>query len=71
MSKFSHNITIYGELGRYPCTINHYKTDNGLLFDKNIDKFSEDKLNKVMHAIFHCKNVLVNVFKVRALIIYG
>ena len=43
VSKYSHNMPVYGELGRYPLAIKIKQ--NGSLLDENI-KSSEYKLNK-------------------------
>ena len=58
VSKYSHNMPVYGELGRYPLSI---KIKQRMVrYWSRILKSSEYKLNKVMYTILynlHCKNV--------------
>ena len=58
VSKYSHNMPVYGELGRYPLSI---KIKQRMVsYWTRILKSSEYKLNKVMYTILynlHCKNV--------------
>ena len=58
VSKYSHNMPVYGELGRYPLSI---KIKQRMVRHwSRILKSSEYKLNKVMYTILynlHCKNV--------------
>ena len=57
VSKYSHNMPVYGELGRYPLSI---KIKQRMVrYWSRILKSSEYKLTKVMYIIYnlHCKNV--------------
>ena len=58
VSKYSHNMPVYGELGRYPLSI---KIKQRMVrYWTRILKSSEYKLNKVMYTSLynlHCKNV--------------
>ena len=58
ISKYSHNMPVYGELGRYPLSI---KIKQRMVrYWTRILKSNEYKLNKVMYTILynlHCKNV--------------
>ena len=58
VSKYSHNMPVYGELGRYPLSI---KIKQRMVrYWTRILKGGEYKLNKVMYTILyklHCKNV--------------
>ena len=58
VSKYSHNMPVYGELGRYPLSI---KIKQRMVrYWTRILKSGEYKLNKVMYTILHnlhCKNV--------------
>ena len=82
VSKYSHNMPVYGELGRYPRSI---KIKQSMVrYWTRILKSSKYKLNKVMYTILynlHCKNVgytchpgldmLVAFFRTVAVITYG
>ena len=61
VSKYSHNMPVYGELGRYPLSI---KIKQRIVrYWTRILKSSEYKLNKVMYTILyilHCKNVYLS-----------
>ena len=61
VSKYSHNMPVYGELGRYPLSI---KIKQRMVrYWTRILKSSEYKLNKVMYTILynlHCKNVYLS-----------
>ena len=57
VSKFSHNMPIYGELGRYPLSITIKQ--RMICYWTRILKSNQHKLNKVMYDIsynLHCKD---------------
>ena len=57
VSKFSHNMPIYGELGRYPLSITIKQ--RMICYWTRILKSNQHKLNKVMYGILynlHCKD---------------
>ena len=58
VSKFSHNMPIYGELGRYPLSITIKQ--RMICYWTRILKSNQHKLNKVMYDILynlHCKDI--------------
>ena len=58
VSKFSHNMPIYGELGRYPLSITIKQ--RMVCYWTRILKSNQLKLNKVMYEILdnlHCKDI--------------
>ena len=58
VSKCSHNMPIYGELGRYPLSITI--TQRMVCYWTRILKSNQHKLNKVMYDILynlHCKHI--------------
>ena len=51
VSKFSHNMPIYGELGRYPLT--GTIKERMVWYWTKLSKSSKEKLNKVMYIILY------------------